>query len=86
MSRQVLVYRSSRVEEMYLFVDAADRLARVPAPLLQRFGRAIEVMSLELTPDRALARSRAPEVLDAIERQGFHLQMPPSAEDWSGGD
>ena len=81
MTRQVVVFRSSRVDEMYLFVDANERLERVPAALLGRFGRAVEVMTIDLDPARKLARANATDVLAAIERQGFHLQMPPRAEE-----
>ena len=78
--RPVVVYRSARVDGMYLFVDASERLGRVPADLIRRFGRAIEVMTLDLHADRALARTNATDVLAAIERRGFHLQLPPTPE------
>jgi len=78
--RSVVVYRSARVDGMYLYVDAAERLARVPADLLKRFGNAVEVMALELHPERVLARANASDVLAAIERRGFHLQLPPTIE------
>ena len=76
-SREVRVYRSSRKQEMYLYVDAETDLARVPEELLRRFGRPIEALSLMLTPDRKLARADAARVLECIEADGFYLQMPP---------
>jgi uncharacterized protein YcgL (UPF0745 family) len=85
-TRQVVVYRSSRIEEMYLFVDESERLERVPPALMARFGRAVEVMTLELHAGRRLARANASDVLEAIARQGFHLQMPPRPEDAPHGD
>jgi hypothetical protein len=78
--RRVVVYRSQRVAEMYLFVDATERLERVPRALLARFGRANEVMTLELETGRVLARTTGAEVLAAIDRQGYHLQLPPAPE------
>jgi len=80
MNRAVLVYRSARIEGMYLFVDAVERLARVPTDLMTRFGRPVEVMALDLSPERSLARSNSADVLAAIELRGFHLQMPPRPE------
>jgi uncharacterized protein YcgL (UPF0745 family) len=79
-SRPIVVYRSTRIDGMYLFVDASARLERVPADLMARFGRPIEVLAFDLWPHRALARSSAVEVLAAIERHGFHLQLPPTPE------
>lgn len=81
--RFVRVYRSSRRQEMYLYVDAATDLERVPEALLERFGRPVEALSLMLTAQRRLARADAARVLEAIEEQGFYLQMPPP-EAWSG--
>jgi uncharacterized protein YcgL (UPF0745 family) len=85
MSRQVKIYRSSRRQEMYLFVDAAEDLSRVPAALLARFGPPLLALSLELSAERVLARSDAPTVLAQIEAAGFYLQMPPVAEPVPGG-
>jgi hypothetical protein len=81
MSRLVRVYRSSKRQEMYLFVDFAEDLARVPGPLLERFGKPVPALSLVLTADRKLARAEAPVVLAQIESTGYYLQMPPPAED-----
>ncbi len=85
MTRSVAVYRSSRVADMYLFVDAGEGVARVPAALMQRFGRPVEALTMELTVDRKLARASASEVLAAIARQGFYLQLPPGPELWRDG-
>lgn len=73
------IFRSSRKEEMYLYVDRTRGLKDVPEALLQQFGEPKSVMTIALTPERRLARAEAAEVLDAIERQGFFLQMPPTA-------
>jgi uncharacterized protein YcgL (UPF0745 family) len=77
MTREVRVYRSSRGRETYLYVDSAEDLARVPGPLLDRFGTPVLVLTLELPPERKLARVAATTVLDAIATIGFYLQMPP---------
>jgi uncharacterized protein len=80
--RHVRVYRSSRKQEMYLYVDAKEGRARVPEALLARFGEPVEALSLLLSRDRSLARADAAQVLADIEAQGFYLQMPPAAETW----
>lgn len=81
-ARLVQVFRSSRREEMYLYVDRAEGLKRVPAELLERFGRAEPAMTLRLEPGRRLARADAAQVLEAIEERGYFLQLPPPRESW----
>ena len=82
MSRSVKVYRSSIKSDMYIFVAEDEALSRVPVELLKRFGRPIEAMSIELDPERKLARTDAMTVLEQIRKEGFYLQMPPATEDW----
>lgn len=83
MKRLVVVYRSPRVEHMYLYVDREEGTDRVPADLLDRFGEPEEALSLVLTPDRRLARADAQAVLEALDAQGFYLQLPPAPENWA---
>ena len=80
--RFVRVYRSTRKQEMYLYVDARDDLARVPDELMARFGKPVEALSLMLTADRTLARADAVRVLESIESDGFYLQLPPPPPLW----
>lgn len=86
MKRFCEVYASPRREGMYLFVDRADGLERVPGALLERFGKPRLALSLVLHPERRLARADATEVLAALDRQGFFLQLPPAGEEAPGGD
>lgn len=83
-AREVRVYRSTRNADMYLFVDAAEDLGRVPEALLQRFGRPVEAMVLMLGPERRLARADAVAVLASISDSGFYLQMPPPESEAGG--
>ena len=79
MSLLCQVFRSSRKQEMYLYVDKARGLQDVPETLLAQFGVAAPVMLLHLTPQYKLARADAAIVLASIAAQGFYLQMPPAA-------
>ena len=76
--RCVKIFRSSKREGMYLYVDNEELLSRVPPELMQRFGRPVEVMELQLGASKKLARVEAASVLEQIEVSGFYLQMPPS--------
>ncbi len=78
MKRLCEVFRSPRREGMYLYVDKQQGIGDLPEPLLQTFGTPESVMTLVLTPERRLARADAAAVLEAIDAQGFYLQMPPS--------
>jgi uncharacterized protein YcgL (UPF0745 family) len=81
MKQLVEIFRSSRKEEMYLYVEKAKGLVDVPESLLKQFGEPERVMTLILEPGRKLARANAAEVLQKIEEAGFYLQMPPTAEE-----
>ena len=70
------VYRSGRKEELFLYVMHSEGLQRVPSALLDRFGPPEKVLTLLLEPGRQLARVPANQVMEAIDTQGFYLQLP----------
>lgn len=71
------VYRSTRKQEMYLFLAKEHGFDSVPAALLENFGEPILVIQLELSPGRPLAREDVNLVMTNLRVKGFHLQMPP---------
>lgn len=76
-TRPCWVYKSSRKEEMYLYLANEDGYDDLPDMLKQHFGKAQLVMQLDLNPERPLARADIQAVMAAIEEQGYYLQMPP---------
>ena len=78
--RVVEIFKGNRKEEMYLYVDQKEGLKKVPEDLIGTFGRTESVMILPLTKDKKLARVKASDVLEGIEKQGYYLQMPPPPE------
>lgn len=82
MKRICSIYKSPRKREMYLYVDKREALTRVPEALLNVFGAPQHVFDMLLTAERKLAREEAGQVLENIEKQGFHLQMPPPEEEY----
>ncbi|WP_339512774.1 YcgL domain-containing protein [Pseudomonas sp. RL_15y_Pfl2_60] len=82
MKRICNIYKSSKRNEMYLYVLKSDELKRVPESLLAAFGTPTLAFSMILTPERALAREDIHQVLDNLDNQGYHLQMPPQEEDY----
>lgn len=82
MKRICSIYKSPRKNEMYLYVLKAEALSRVPEGLLGAFGPPVHAFDLVLTPERQLAREDIAQVLENLEKQGFHLQMPPPEEEY----
>ena len=76
-SRRCTIYKGSREQELYVFVPVEDGEGNIPEELRQRMGTIQEVMTLDIAPDRKLARADAANVLNSIEAQGYYLQLPP---------
>ena len=74
------VFKSSRKDEMYLYVDKRQGLANIPEPLLETFGKPVPVFTMLLTADKKLSRVNAADVVEGINDKGFYLQMPPPKE------
>lgn len=71
------IYKSPRKDEMYLYLAEEEGFDPVPEALMERFGRPVFVMELELHEDRTLAREDVKQVMNNLAEVGFHLQMPP---------
>lgn len=77
----VYVYKSQRKPDTYLYLAEAEAFNSVPAQVSAPLAPWQFVLSFELNSERRLARV-SPQVLAAnLEKQGFHLQFPPSVLD-----
>jgi uncharacterized protein YcgL (UPF0745 family) len=76
------IYQSSKKPGMYLYVLKSDALERVPEGLMGAFGKAKHSFDLVLTPERTLAREDITVVLENLDKQGYHLQMPPAEDEY----
>lgn len=87
----IVVYRSSRHALMFVYLPASSPsspsspeedpsadLSVLPEALLTRFGTPVYSLSFKLTLDRKLAMADPAVVLQAIQDQGFYLQLPPT--------
>lgn len=72
------IYRSSRKDEMYLYLAHEDAFDEIPEALMKQFGRPLPVMKLELHPKRKLAREDVFKVIGNLQSLGYHLQLPPN--------
>jgi Uncharacterized protein conserved in bacteria len=74
------VYRSTKKEGTYLYIDKSRGLDVVPEALLELFGKPQQAMTMLLTAERKLARADVTKVLAALAEQGYYLQLPPPPE------
>jgi len=77
---QVTIYRSSVKEGLYVYLQSETAVASLPAPVMKQLGDPEKAMEIELDKTRKLSNADAAEVLDAIESQGFYVQMPRDIE------
>ena len=74
------IYKGSRKENHYLYIECEDDFARVPEDLLKMLGELTLVMTLELNPERRLAQADVGRVMQSLREQGYYLQVPPRPE------
>ena len=71
------VYKSSRRENTYLFIDRENDFHNVPEALVNLLGDLTLVIDVVLEPDRKLAQADPVDVMHQINSQGYFLQLPP---------
>ena len=74
------VYRSSRKDELYVYLRAKDAFGQLPEGLLRLLGTPELVMDLELHGESKLARADVQKVMEELRTRGYYLQMPPVRE------
>ena len=82
MKRICSIYQSSKRSGMYLYLLKSDALERVPEALMLAFGKPKHSFDLVLSPERKLASEDIVVVLENLEKQGYHLQMPPAEDEY----
>lgn len=71
-----IVYRSRRVADLYVFAREDLALEALPEELRRLTGALEVAMTLELHPERRLARSDPAAVQAALTSEGYYVQMP----------
>jgi uncharacterized protein YcgL (UPF0745 family) len=74
---QTWVYKSSRKENTYLFVDRENNFDNIPEALIGLLGELSLVIEVVLDPNRKLAQADPVEVMSQLQNQGYFLQLPP---------
>lgn len=75
---QSYIYRSEKKTNCYLFLKEKLEKFAVPEPVKKIVGELHFVMKLDITSQTKLALSDVDKVLDAFDRQGFYIQVPPN--------
>ena len=75
---QCTVYKSLKKNDHYLFIKTEENLSRVPEKLLSMMGQLEQVMELELSSTRKLARAEVGDVMGSLNENGYYLQLPPT--------
>lgn len=77
---KTVIYKGSKKYDSYLYVEQEDDFSRVPGALLRALGKLERIMTLELTPEKQLARADVNQVMNALKEEGFYLQMSDESE------
>ncbi|MCA6998996.1 YcgL domain-containing protein [Dickeya solani] len=75
-----VIYRSSKRDQTYLYVEKKDDFFRVPDELMKSFGLPHLVMILPLDGRKKLVSADIDKVKQMLIEQGFYLQLPPPPE------
>jgi len=77
---QTWVYRSSKKAGLYVYLADENGLGSLPGAVLQQLGEPEFALSFDLTPERRLGSEDPRTVLENLQSQGFHIQMPRDVE------
>lgn len=74
------IYKSSKRDGMFLYLAKRDQFDYVPEVLRQMFGKPQFVMLFNLNGEKQLKQLKNEDVIQAIQTQGFFLQILPPPE------
>ncbi len=77
---QCFVYRSSVKEGLYIYLANQDALNDLPEAVRRQLGTPELALTFDLHPARKLGSEDPAEVMNNLNEQGFHLQMPKNLE------
>ena len=71
------VYKSSKKSGLFVYVNRAEGLARVPEDLLAQFGEPSVTLSFKLHETRRMAQQDPVVIMANLETHGYYVQLPP---------
>ena len=78
----VSVYKTNKRADTYLYVLKTQDLSKLPAGLMEVFGTPVHAMNLLLKKDKTFARFTRQQLVDALNKDGFYLQLPDKKDDY----
>ncbi len=76
MATSCYIYRCSAKPDMYIYLAEENGFDKIDEGLIKKLGQLSFAMSLELDDNSKLAREDPLKVIENLNNQGFHLQMP----------
>lgn len=73
---QCFIYRCSNKPDLYIYLAEEDNFDDVPKEIFNTLGIVEFAMELEITPETRLAREDSQTVLENLQNNGFHIQLP----------
>ena len=73
------VYKGSKREGLYIYLATQDT-SNLPETLLNSLGSLTLALQFELTADKKLHKEDAAKVIESIQTQGYHVQVPDTVE------
>lgn len=73
---QCYIYRCSRKPDMYIYLAEEDDFSKVPKAIFNSLGIITFAMELELSAEKKLAREDPSVVMNNLQENSFHLQLP----------
>ncbi len=77
---KTFIYRGTKKPDSYLYIVRENDFSAVPEILLKTLGKLERAMELDLHSEKKLARADVNNVMQALEQDGFYLQMPDESE------
>lgn len=71
-------YRHTKKEATYLYLAQKLGWDQLPEALQQQFPKTNHVIDFDMSPERKLARADSQKVYEALNNEGYYLQLPPS--------
>ncbi|MFV2055120.1 MAG: YcgL domain-containing protein [Thiohalomonadales bacterium] len=69
------IYRSQKKLDSYLYITKKDEMSEIPQRLLDMLGALEFIMELDLSQRRTLAQADPLAVTEALQQQGYYLQL-----------
>lgn len=76
MSTKCYIYRCSAKQDMYIYLAEENNFDAIDKKLKTKLGQLSFAMLLELDKNTKLAKEDPAKIMENLQSQGFHLQMP----------